>query len=76
MEPEVIKTLFIVALLAIIGLGNYLFFRVGMKVSDNRLRETYDEEYRRGYGDGLNDAVRMIDLFVKDNEENETDQDK
>ena len=66
MEPEVIKTLFIVALLAIIGLGNYLFFRMGVKLADNRLREVYD----RGYENGMADAVSAVGGFIKDSQMN------
>ena len=72
MEPEVIKTLFIVALLAIIRLGNYLFFRMGVKLADNRLREVYD----RGYENGMADAVAAVGGFIKDKSQEPTEEDK
>ena len=72
MGTEEIKGIIGIIILMMVILGNYIMFRTWIRNGDEDLQK----EYKRGYEDGLNDAVRMIDSFVKDNEEDEVDQDK
>lgn len=72
MGTEEIKGIIGIIILMIVIFGNYIIFKTWVRNEDEELQK----EYKRGYEDGLNDAVRMIDSFVKDNEKDETDQDK